>query len=157
MTKNKGNLPSKSDLISLLKRYPLSWICIAIIWYLSFFTPPQTQLDDVPFIDKWVHTVMYGGTCCMIWIEHWRHCRRAIGGRWLALWCGLLPLMMSGCIELLQAYCTQGRRSGDWADFIANGLGCVLAAAAGRLITRHLPIGNRDRASDDRCNNDGRQ
>ena len=157
MTKNKGNLPSKSNLISLLKRYPLSWICIAIIWYLSFFTPPQTQLDDVPFIDKWVHTVMWGGTFCMIWAGHWRHYRRSISCKWLALWCLLLPTLMSGIIELLQAYCTEGRRSGDWADFLANALGCAVAALAGRLITGHLPIGDRDKAANDRCNSDGRQ
>jgi hypothetical protein len=32
----------------------------ALIWYLSFFTPPQTELDNVEFIDKWVHIIMYG-------------------------------------------------------------------------------------------------
>lgn len=93
----------------------------------------------------------------MIWAEHWRHYRRSINCKWLALWCLLLPMLMSGIIELLQAYCTEGRRSGDWADFLANTLGCAVAALAGRLITGHLPIGDRDKAANDRCNSDGRQ
>ena len=157
MIKDHDKIPAKGKITALLKRYPFSLLCIAVIWYLSFFTPPQTQLDDVPFIDKWVHIAMYGGTCCVIWLEHWRHCRCGIAGKWLALWCGLLPLLMSGSIELLQAYCTQGRRSGDWADFIANALGCLLAAAAGKIVTRHLPTCNKDKGVDDHCNSDGHQ
>ena len=38
---------------------------------------------------------------------------------------------MSGLIELLQAYCTGGRRSGDWMDFLANSVGATLALALG--------------------------
>ena len=43
-----------------IRTYPLSIITIIVIWYLSFFTPPQTELNNVPFIDKIVHICMYG-------------------------------------------------------------------------------------------------
>ena len=44
-----------------IRTYPLSIITIIVICYLSFFTPPQTELNNVPFIDKIVHICMYGG------------------------------------------------------------------------------------------------
>ncbi len=122
--------------VGLLRKYPLASLCVAAIWYLSFFTPPRTELDNVAFIDKWVHIVMYGGTCAVAWGEYilrngHRHITpRAIAFGWLA------PILMSGAIELLQAYCTGGRRSGDWLDLAANATGVTLALAAGWLAAR---------------------
>ena len=34
-----------------LKKYPLTWIVIAAILYLSFFKPPQTEMEEIPGID----------------------------------------------------------------------------------------------------------
>jgi hypothetical protein len=47
----------------------------------------------------------------------------------------LSPAMMSGCIELLQEYCTENR-GGDWADLIANIIGIISAASIGYYILR---------------------
>lgn len=44
---------------------------------------------------------------------------------------------MSGCIELMQAYCTD-TRSGDWLDFLANSIGVGLAALIGYYLLRPL-------------------
>ena len=120
----------------MLRNYPLSVALFLVIWYLSFFTPPHTELDNVRFIDKWVHVLMYGGTCSVLWLEHvLRNGHKAIGTRAVALgW--LAPVAMSGLIELLQAYCTGGRRSGDWLDFAANAIGVTLAAVIGILAVR---------------------
>ena len=49
-----------------------------------------------------------------------------------------LPVVMSGVIELLQAYCTGGRRSGDWLDFAANSTGATLTFIIGILVARYL-------------------
>ena len=46
-----------------IRQYPLTVICICIIWVLCFCNMPKTPLDNVRFIDKWVHIVMYAGTC----------------------------------------------------------------------------------------------
>lgn len=125
-----------SCLLRLIRNYPLSVLCFLVIWYLSFFTPPKTELDNVAFIDKWVHIIMYGGTSMVLWIEHLRHHHRdntPSNGRRLFLLAWLAPILMSGLIELLQAYCTGGRRSGDWLDLAANAVGVTLAAAVGLL------------------------
>lgn len=43
---------------------------------------------------------------------------------------------MGGLIELLQAYCTGGRRSGEWLDLLADVVGAVLATIIGMLWAR---------------------
>ncbi|MBR1621842.1 MAG: antibiotic resistance protein VanZ, partial [Prevotella sp.] len=48
----------------------------------------------------------------------------------------LAPVLMSGLIELLRAYCTGGRRSGEWLDFAANSIGVTLALFIGFVITQ---------------------
>ena len=117
--------------MKIVSRYPISSFCVALIWVLCFCTPPQTPLNDVPFMDKWTHIVMYGGTCSMIWIETLRARRPFPGMHRMLVYSWLCPILMSGIIELLQAYCTGGRRSGDWMDFLANSVGATLALALG--------------------------
>lgn len=126
-----------SRILPFIKRYPLSLLCIVVIWYLClFFGAPETALNDVPFIDKWVHTAMYLGTCGIIWFEYLRAHRRA-DGRKLLVWAVVAPAAMSGLIELVQAYATTTRH-GDWLDFAANSVGVVLAALLGRYAMPRL-------------------
>lgn len=114
-------------IVYLLKVYPFSWLCILVIWILCFCTPPHTPLDNVPLMDKWTHFIMYGGTCSVVWIENLRAGKVAGNLRRMLLWAWLAPVLMSGLIEILQANCTGGRRSGDWLDFLANSIGATLA------------------------------
>lgn len=118
-----------------IRKYPFSCICIAAIWFLCFCYPPRTPLDNVAFIDKWVHIVMYAGTCMTIWIEYLRHHKTPERMK-LIVWAWLAPVIMSGLIEILQENCTGGRRSGDWIDFVANATGATLAAVIGILLAR---------------------
>jgi len=118
-----------------IKKYPFSLVCFVIIWVLSL-TPifPETPFDDVQFADKWTHLVMYGGTCGVLWIEYLRS--HAIYNKVkMFLWAWLAPIVMSGVLELLQEYCTGGRRNGDWFDLLANATGVTLAALFGIVLT----------------------
>ena len=126
----------------LVSNYPVSCFYIAFIWVLCFADVPQTPLSDVTLIDKWVHTAMYAGTCSTIWWEY-VHRHDAIDWKrlWLLAW--LAPIIMSGIIELLQAYCTGGRRSGEWLDFAANGIGATLGGVIGILLAKCRAIGKR--------------
>lgn len=54
--------------------------------------------------------------------------------RRLFLWAFLAPVAMGGLVELAQAYCTGGRRSGEWFDFVANSVGVVLGTLIGILL-----------------------
>ncbi len=95
-----------------VSHYPCSLICITLIWVLSL-TPffPETPLDDVAFIDKWTHLVMYGGTCSVMWWEHVRHTH--LSGRRQTIHFSLLTILflvaLGGLMELLQAHCTTTR------------------------------------------------
>ena len=45
------------------------------------------------------------------------------------------PVLFSGCVELLQEYCTT-YRGGDWLDFAANATGAVLASLVAYYVVR---------------------
>lgn len=117
-----------------LKKYPLALVLIALVWYLSLFTPPKIDIGEVAFFDKWAHFLMYGGVCSVIWAEYWRSHARPVVPK--ALWWGVaMPLLMSGIIELVQEYCTENR-TGDWLDLAANAVGVLLGAAVGWSVLR---------------------
>ncbi|MCD8296041.1 MAG: VanZ family protein [Prevotella sp.] len=123
-------------IIKVAKRYPLSCLCVVVIWILCFCTPPHTPLDNVKFIDKWTHITMYAGTGIVIWYEYLKKHDR-LNKIKLFVWAWLAPILMSGAIEILQEYCTNGRRSGDWLDFAANASGATLAAFIGILVAMY--------------------
>lgn len=134
-----------------ITKYPLSTLCIVGIWVLSllpFF--PETPLDDIQFIDKWTHLVMYLGTGIVIWMEYWLRNKKLfehnrnnfsvhrpqpaytifprfkgiIKGSFVSL------SLMGGLLELLQEYCTT-TRNGDWIDFLADVAGAFIAYLLG--------------------------
>ena len=121
-------------------KYPLTILCVVAIWVLCFCMPPKTQLDDVPCIDKWAHLLMYGGTTSVFWWEYWRQKSKGnVLNHIILLWVAVLvPILMSGLIEILQATCTGGRRSGDILDFVANSLGVLLGWLLGTTVVRWL-------------------
>ena len=118
-----------------VRNYPLSCLCILLIWVLSL-TPffPETPFDDVQFIDKWTHVVMYGGTCVVLWAEYFRQ-HVTIDIEKTLFWAVLMPAAMGGLLELLQAYCTT-TRSGEWLDFWADSAGVLLAAVLSLTVRR---------------------
>lgn len=114
---------------------------------------PETPLGEVRFIDKWTHVAMYAGTCLTIWIEYLRRHpsrpantmeiydsederRRRTQRVKLFTLAWAAPVAMGGVIEILQATCTGGRRSGEWMDFAANSIGVTLAAIVGMALAR---------------------
>lgn len=122
----------------MLRHYPFSCLLVVAIWVLCLMPIPETPLSHVSFIDKWTHLAMYGTLCLVMWAEHTRRVGRTAGETaampvgwrtWTCLW--LLPILMSGVIELAQRYCTAGMRSGEWLDFAANALGATLAQPIG--------------------------
>ena len=111
-----------------IKKYPVSLVIILAVIYLSFFKPPTTDLGTIPNLDKVVHICMYFGMSGMLWLGFLRGHRRDRTPMWHA-WVGafVCPVLFSGAVELLQAFCTT-YRGGDWLDFAANTTGAVLAS-----------------------------
>ena len=119
--------------LHFVRKYPLSCFLFAAIWYLSlFFMAPETPLNNIKLIDKWIHFIMYGGTCSVLWIEYIRQHQKP-DYRKLFIWAWVAPIVMSGIIEVLQEYCTE-TRNGDWLDLTANAIGVTLGAVFGLIL-----------------------
>ena len=124
---------------TFLRTYKFSLLVVALIIYLSFFTPPHTRLGEITNFDKFVHFSMYFCFCCVIWVEYLRSHKVCRVGRML-LGGLLLPILFSGLIELGQAHLTT-TRSGEWWDFASNSAGALFAALLCLLyvLTRKIP------------------
>ena len=125
-------------MLYFIRKYPVSLLIILAVIYLSFFRPPSTDLNTIPYIDKVVHVCMYFGMSGMLWLEFlWAHRREQVP-LWHA-WVGALlcPVLFSGVVELLQAYCTT-YRGGDWLDFAANTAGALLASGVAQAVRKKL-------------------
>lgn len=117
----------------LFRKYPLTMLCIVLIWYLCLIKSPSLRLYTFSGFDKVVHAVMYLGLCGVFWAEYVHSRWRLSRGRLLLLGVAA-PVLMSGLVELAQEYLTDSR-TGDWADFAANSVG-VAVAALGALAWR---------------------
>lgn len=127
----------------LLSNYPVSCLLITLIWVICLIPIPEMPLSQVGLINKWTHLVMFGGLCLVLCLEYRKRHRRV--DRWRAfVGMALLPWLMGGLIELAQAYLTGGRRSGDWLDFAADGVGVAIGCLIGMPLARCLSRANKD-------------
>lgn len=118
-----------------LKHFPFTLFLLVVISYLSFFKPPSTGMDEIPYMDKFVHIGMYAALSGTIWLEYLYHYRTRFRLRQIFYLGIIAPVLISGAIELGQAYLTTNR-SGDWFDFLANITGVILAALIGYYVVR---------------------
>lgn len=108
-----------------MKHYVLTILTCVVIAVLSLSPVKELHLENMTLGDKWAHALMYGGlTAVMIFDKNFK---RPVFS--LPLWFVIFPVFYGGLMEVLQAYCTNGNRSGDWLDFVANTLGSVLVYA----------------------------
>ena len=118
-----------------LKRYPLSHFVIALVIILSLAPfPEMPYLQNVNLLDKWVHFVMYGGMCLVIWWEYWKQ-HEKIDWQHILIGAIVLPICMGIMLEFMQEHLTTCR-SGDWLDAVANTVGVLLGAVVGYPIRK---------------------
>lgn len=120
----------------MIKRYPLTIILVISIWVLCFINVPDSPLSHISLIDKWTHILMYFVLTMCTGFEYTKVNKQAKLSR-LLLYTWLLPVVMGGLIEIMQANCTGGRRSGDWLDFYADAIGSTIAFLIGILLVRY--------------------
>lgn len=125
---------------NLLTHYRFSCAFIVIIWILCFIPIPDSPLSPVTLIDKWTHAALYLVLGLLILSEQLRAMKKAKLSS-LIYWIWLFPIAMGGIIEVLQATCTGGRRSGEWLDFVADGIGSTLALLIGILLAKYYAKG----------------
>ncbi|PTL32377.1 VanZ-like protein [Prevotella sp. oral taxon 376] len=124
-----------SHLHHLLIKYPFSCLMIVVIWILCLIPMPENPLSHVRLVDKWTHLIMYGGLCVVIWAEHLKT-HHHVDRKKIWLPALLAPILMGGLVEIVQATCTNGARSGEWIDFLADVIGVALGQAIGILLAR---------------------
>ena len=114
-----------------MKHYPLTLTLSLLIWVVCLIPIPETPLDEISFIDKWTHFVMYGGlTIVLLWE---RQKNKKDNSAALSIPATLaLPIAQGILVEFAQAYLTTCR-SGDWFDAVCNTLGVFTGAAVFRI------------------------
>ena len=60
---------------TILRQYPLTILLALAIWVVCLIPVPETPLNEISFIDKWTHFVMYAVLTVVMLYEH----RRASG------------------------------------------------------------------------------
>lgn len=110
--------------------YPFSILFAVFIWVICLIPIPETPLSDVRMIDKWTHIALYFIFSSVIGHEYFRANKKATPAQ-LVLPEWLLPVVMGGLVEIIQATCTNGVRSGEWLDFFADAIGSTLALVMG--------------------------
>lgn len=117
-----------------IKTYPFSLLIVLAVIALSVMPFPEIKMaEDIPFVDKWVHFVMYGGVAFVIWIEMARREKKKSNHKThmqSLVWGLFFPAILGGVLELIQEYLTT-TRSGEWLDFLADSIGAVLGALVG--------------------------
>ena len=138
------------NVLKFIGDYPFSLLLTMIIWVLCFINVPETPLENITLMDKWTHIAMYLVLGVVIFWESNRKRKRAMPPvqemkkAKVVLWTFVLPALMGGLIEILQANCTGGRRSGDWLDFAADSIGAALALAICMLPAKCRARGGKD-------------
>ena len=140
----------------MLKNYLFTLLMALLIWVVCLMPVPETPLNQVSLIDKWTHIGMYAALCSIIWQEYLHRHKQPRGWQTI-LYTGLMPLCMSGIIEIVQEYCTGGNRSGDWIDFAANAIGVGLGQVIGMLLAKYYARGKKDSEAGENCRNGGRR
>ena len=120
----------------ILTKYSFSCIIVIGTWILCFMTIPETPLSSVRFIDKWTHSLIYLVLGLSISLEYLRNTKQP-SPKFIIVWVWLMPIIMGGLIEVLQSYCTNGNRSGEWLDFFADAIGSTIAMLIGILLVRY--------------------
>ena len=128
-------------MLRILFDYRLTGMLSLVILTFCLITVPKTTLSQVDNIDKIAHFVFFFGLALVAWWESAGRKAQHLGFwiRFLLIGCATIGL--GGLIEVLQATCTGGRRSGEWLDFVADGIGSTLALLIGILLAKYYAKG----------------
>lgn len=114
--------------------YPLTILAIAVVTVLCLMPIEEPPLQDVAFIDKWAHIVLFGGICSVIVFE--MAINHHLHYKWIA---PCLAALYGGVVELMQAYLTTCR-SGDMLDFYADAVGAFVLFPVALFVCKRMPL-----------------
>ena len=125
-------------MIMLLKKYWLSILAILIIFVLCFInTAAFVQLPPVRNFDKFVHFILFLGLSGVIFFDNTSYLRYSISKVRISLGSFYIPTAIGGLIEIMQSVLTRSR-TGDWFDFLCDGIGAIIGMGIALIINRYL-------------------
>ena len=124
-------------MMTLLKKYWVSVLCIAAIFVLCFMKTSSLPAPPVPNFDKVVHVIMFLGLSGCVFFDNTNYLRVPISKARIFFGTFLFPTLLGGLIEIMQADLTT-YRTGDWFDFLFDGVGAIIGMGIALLINRHL-------------------
>ena len=114
----------------IIMAYPFATCLIVGIWVVCLMPVPETPLANISLLS------------ITLWAEYLRR-HKELNKKHLFIGVFMAPLLMGGLIELAQATCTGGNRSGDWLDFAANSIGVVVGNVIGMLLAKCFAKGKK--------------
>lgn len=116
-------------LLSSVCRWWPSALVVAVVLYATLFPDPlpDDEMPPIPYLDKIIHAILFGGTAGAVAFDYQRARRphnvltpRVMG------WICAGALVFGGAIEIMQEAMHLGR-SGDWLDLVGDAAGIVVA------------------------------
>ncbi len=124
-------------MIRLLNKYKISIILTVVILILCFMNTKSLPTVEMTDFDKLAHFLMFGALGGTVFFEKSGYFKTKISNTKLFLLSFLFPTLFSGLIEIMQEYFTSNR-TGDWRDFLFDGIGAFTAYVICFLINRKL-------------------
>ncbi len=124
-------------MISFLKKYKITiflGLVIVILCFMNTQSLPSVKMTD---FDKLAHFLMFGALGGTLFFERSGYFKNKISNAKLFLLTFLFPTLFSGLIELIQEYFTSNR-TGDWFDFLFDGIGAFTAFIICLLINKRI-------------------
>ena len=125
--------------LGLLKKYGLSTFFVLIILVLCFVDTAPLPAPPALNFDKVVHSVLFLALSGVIFFDNTSYFRFSISKARMFLSSFLFPVALGGLIEILQG-CLTTTRSGDWFDFLFDGIGAFFGWGVALLINGKLRI-----------------
>jgi VanZ family protein len=111
---------------SVLQKYAATILLLLLVLGLCLMpTPNMVELPMTDF-DKLVHALMFLGVSGVVFFDNTNHLKKQIRTRRIIWGSFVFPLLFGGFIELIQAL--TAFRTGDWRDFLFDGIGAVCGA-----------------------------
>lgn len=121
--------------MAVIKGYWKTLLIALAILYGSLLREPHFSLPLIDYSDKWVHLLVYallGAMAC------WDSMRSSTSVVRIVLIGLVLPVLYGGVLELVQEWWFYPR-TGDWFDWLADGMGVLLGCGIATIIARIKP------------------
>ncbi len=126
-----------SELLYFFRKHWISIPLCLMILYLCFMDTQSLPKVEVSDFDKFVHFIMFLTVSGVIFFENTSYFRKKISMWKIINFSFLFPTIYSGLIEIGQEYLSP-TRTGDWIDFLFDGIGALLGMVICLLINKRL-------------------